>query len=186
MLSPMRSGTTTRTAILDAARARFGADGYERTTIRAVAGDVGIDPAMVMRYFGNKEGLFAAAATFELHLPDLTGVPPAQVAAALLPRFFAVWERDATFLALLRAAVTSETAAAKMREVFAEQVAPALAPAVPDHPAERAAMVGSQILGLALARYVLRTPPLAEMPPAELLEWLSPVIEHYLTSPARN
>jgi AcrR family transcriptional regulator len=179
----MRSGNTTRTAILDAARARFGADGYERTTIRAVAGDVGIDPAMVMRYFGNKEGLFAAAATFELHLPDLTGVPAEEVAEVLLPTFFAVWERDATFLALLRAAVTSETAAARMREVFAQQVAPALATVVPDHPAERAAMVGSQVLGLALTRYIIRTPPLVEMPRAELLAWLSPVIAHYLTAP---
>jgi AcrR family transcriptional regulator len=181
----MRSGNTTRTAILEAARARFGADGYERTTIRAVAGDVGIDPAMVMRYFGNKEGLFAAAATFELHLPDLTGVPPAEVAEVLLPTFFAVWERDATFLALLRAAVTSETAAAKMREVFVDQVAPTLATVVTDHSAERAAMVGSQVLGLALTRYIIRTPPLAEMSPAELLTWLAPVIEHYLTAPIR-
>jgi AcrR family transcriptional regulator len=179
----MRSGNTTRTAILEAARARFGADGYERTTIRAVAGDVGIDPAMVMRYFGNKEGLFAAAASFELHLPDLTGVPLEKVAEVLLPRFFAVWEKNATFLALLRAAVTSETAAAKMREVFTEQVSPALAPVVTDHQAERAAMVGSQVLGLALSRYVIRVPPLVEMSPEELLAWIGPVIEHYLRAP---
>lgn len=178
----MRTGPTTRAAILDAARARFGADGYERTTIRAVAGDVGIDPAMVMRYFGNKEGLFAAAASFELHLPDLTGVPPEKVAEVLLPRFFTVWERNATFLALLRAAVTSETAAAKMREVFTEQVSPALAPVVTDHQAERAAMVGSQVLGLALSRYVIRVPPLVEMSPEELLGWIGPVIEHYLST----
>lgn len=179
----MRSAGTTRAAILAAARSRFGADGYERTTIRAVAAEVGVDPAMVMRYFGNKEGLFAAAAEFELHLPDLTGVAPDRLAAALLPNFIAVWERDATFLALLRAAVTSETAAAKMRDVFAHQVTPTLAQAAVDRPAERAALVGATILGLAFSRYIIRTPPLAEMPPAELLAWIAPVVQHYLTAP---
>jgi AcrR family transcriptional regulator len=183
MLDAMRSATTSRAAILAAARHRFGAEGYERTTIRAVAADVGIDPAMVMRYFGNKEGLFAAAAEFELHLPDLTGVAPHRLAEVLLPSFFAVWEREGTFLALLRATVTSETAAAKMREVFARQVSPTLATAAIDHPAERAALVGATVLGLAFSRYVVKTPPLATMPPAELLTWVGPVIQHYLTSP---
>ena len=178
----MRSAGTTRTAILEAARRRFGAEGYERTTIRAVAGDVGIDPAMVMRYFGNKEGLFAAAAEFELNLPDLTGAAPEKLAERLLPSFFAIWEREGTFLALLRATVTSETAAAKMREVFAKQVSPALATAAIDRPAERAALVGTTILGLAFSRYIIKTPPLARMTPDELLTWVGPVIQHYLTA----
>ena len=59
--APRRSDAT-RAAILAAARERFAADGYERATIRAIAADAKIDPSMVMRYYGNKEKLFAAAA----------------------------------------------------------------------------------------------------------------------------
>ena len=71
---PRRSDAT-RAAILEAARERFAADGYERATIRAIARDAGIDPSMVMRYYGNKEGLFAAASEFDLRLPALGAVP---------------------------------------------------------------------------------------------------------------
>src|ERR1700741_3170244 len=115
MASPRaRNATQTRADILAAARQRFGSDGYERTTLRAVAADVGIDPALVIRYFGTKQDLFAAAAEFTLDLPDLTDVAPDDVADALLSSFFAVWEEDATFVALLRAAMTSPTAAERM------------------------------------------------------------------------
>ncbi|MEU2348070.1 TetR family transcriptional regulator [Modestobacter sp. NPDC049651] len=178
-----RSAAGTRAAILTAARTRFAADGYERTTLRAVAGDVGVDAALVVRYFGTKEALFSAAAEFELRLPDLAGVAPGDVAAALLPRFFAVWEEQGTFLALLRAAATSEAAAAAMREVFVRQVAPALAAVTPDQPARRAALVGSQVLGLAFTRYVLRAAPLAEMSRDELAAAVAPVLAHYLSGP---
>src|ERR687890_791509 len=65
----------TMAAILGAARRRFAADGFERTTIRAIAAEAGIDPSMVMRYYGSKDGLFAAAAAVHLHLPDLAAVP---------------------------------------------------------------------------------------------------------------
>ena len=121
MTARSRNAQETRAELLAAARARFAADGFERTTLRAVAADVGIDPALVIRYFGNKQELFAAAAEFTLDLPDLSDVEPDELAEALLPRFLAVWEDDGQFLALLRAAMTSPAAADKMREVFAEQ-----------------------------------------------------------------
>ena len=143
-----RSATATRAAILAAARSRFAVEGYERTTLRAVAGDVGVDAAMVIRYFGGKEALFAEAADLDLRLPDLTGVGKEDLAGVLLPHFFAVWEEDATFLALLRASATSTRAATVMREVFATQVAPALAVVVPDHPVERAGLLGSPGVGI--------------------------------------
>lgn len=75
-----RPAAETKSVILAAARERFAADGYERATIRAIAADAAIDPSMVMRYYGNKERLFAAAAEFDLELPDLTQVPRAQIA----------------------------------------------------------------------------------------------------------
>lgn len=179
-----RSAPATRAAILAAARERFGGEGYERTTLRAVAADVGVDPAMVIRYFGSKEALFAAAADLDLHLPDLAGRPADDVVDALLQRFFAVWEDDATFLALMRASVTSPTAADTMRDVFVAQVAPALGAATPDHPVERAALAGSLVLGLALQRYVLGVPVLVAMSRDELVAWLGPLLRQALTGPA--
>jgi AcrR family transcriptional regulator len=185
MASPRaRNAHQTRADILAAARLRFGSDGYERTTLRAVAADVGVDPALVIRYFGSKQDLFAAAAEFTLDLPDLTAVHPDDVADALLPSFFAVWEEDATFVALLRAAVTSTTAAATMRRIFATQVAPKLAAVTPDHPVQRAGLMGAFVVGLATARYVLNNPSVADLGHDELIAWARPVIRQLLVGPA--
>jgi AcrR family transcriptional regulator len=185
MASPRaRNATQTRADILAAARLRFGSDGYERTTLRTVAADVGVDPALVIRYFGSKQDLFAAAAEFTLNLPDLTAVHPDDVADALLPSFFAVWEEDATFVALLRAAMTSPTAAATMRRIFATQVAPKLAAVTPDHPAQRAGLMGAFIIGLATTRYVLTNPGVADLGHDELIAWARPVILQLLVGPA--
>jgi len=177
-----RRSEATRTAILAAARERFAAEGYERATIRAIAADASIDPAMVMRYFGSKERLFAAAAEFDLRLPDLTAVPPDAVGDALVSHFLARWESDETLTALLRAGVTHEAAATRMRAIFAAQVAPALA-RLCDDPAEvptRAGLVATQILGLALCRYVLRLPPLVAMSRDEVVRWFGPTMQRYL------
>jgi AcrR family transcriptional regulator len=179
-----RNATQTRADILATARLRFGTDGYERTTLRAVAADVGVDPALVIRYFGSKQDLFAAAAEFTLDLPDLTAVHPDDVADALLPSFFAVWEEDATFVALLRAAMTSPTAAATMRRIFATQVAPKLAAVTPDHPAQRAGLMGAFVIGLATTRYVLANPAVAGLGHDELIAWARPVIRQLLVGPA--
>jgi AcrR family transcriptional regulator len=179
-----RNANQTRADILAAARQRFGSDGYERTTLRAVAADVGIDPALVVRYFGSKQDLFAAAAEFTLELPDLTMVEPDDVADALLPSFFAVWEEDTTFVALLRAAMTSPTAADTMRHVFATQVAPKLAVVTPDHPEQQAALMGAFVIGLATTRYVLANPAVANMSHDELIRWAGPVIRQLLVGSA--
>ena len=180
----VRNARETRADILAAARARFGSDGYERTTLRAVAADVGVDPALVIRYFGNKQDLFAAAAEFTLDLPDLSTVDPDDVADALLPSFFAVWEDDTTFLALLRASMTSPTAAETMRQVFATQVAPTLFAIAPDHPAERAGLMGAFVIGLATTRYVLANPAIASLSHDDLVRWARPVIRQLLVGPA--
>jgi AcrR family transcriptional regulator len=185
MASPRaRNAGKTRADILSAARVRFGSDGYDRTTLRTVAADVGVDPALVIRYFGSKQDLFAAAAEFTLDLPDLSAVNPDDVADALLPTFFAVWEEDSTFVALLRAAMTSPTAAETMRHVFATQVAPKLAAITPDHPAERAGMMGAFVIGLATTRYVLANPAIAGLSHDDLIRWARPVIHHLLVGPA--
>ena len=124
--APRRSDAT-RAAILRAARERFAADGYDRATIRAIAADARIDPSMVMRYYGSKEGLFAAAAEFDLRLPDLAGVPPEQLGEPLVRHFLDRWEGDETLAALLRAAATNPGAAERMRGIFADQLTAAVA-----------------------------------------------------------
>ena len=179
-----RNASRTRADILAAARRRFGAEGYERTTLRAVAADVGVDAALVIRYFGSKQNLFGAAADFAIELPDLSGLDPDDVANILLQRFFAVWEEDETFVALLRAAMTSQLAADTLRQVFAQQIAPKLVTATPDHPVQRAGLTGAFVIGLAMTRYVLVNPPVANLSRDELCRWAAPVIRQLLTGPA--
>lgn len=179
-----RRSDATRAAILEAARERFAADGYERATIRAVARDAGIDPSMVMRYYGNKAGLFAAASEIDLKLPDLTSVPRDQLGALLVRHFLDRWERDETLTAMVRVAVTNEAGADRLRGVFVEQIRPALAAvcAVPEEDASRAALVGSQLVGMGMLRYVLLLPPAVDLGREEVVSWLAPTIQHYLTA----
>jgi AcrR family transcriptional regulator len=179
-----RDGQATRAAILEIARSQFGDHGFERTTIRSVASAAGVDPALVMHYFGSKAELFAAASRFDITFPDLSDVAPDRVADVLVPMFVGAWGPQGPFLPLLRAAATNPVAAEALLQVFVDQVAPALAAVVPDHAADRAALVGSQLLGLAVARYILGVPPLAGMGDAQLIEWLRPVLAHYLADPA--
>jgi AcrR family transcriptional regulator len=179
---PRRSDAT-RSAILAAARERFAADGYERATIRGIAAGARIDPSMVMRYYGSKEGLFAAAAEFELGLPDLAQLPREQVGPRLAAYFLDRWEDDDILQALLRVGVTNEAAAARLRAIFADQLAPVVASVVPPgvDAAARAGLVASQVLGVALTRYVLRLPPIASMGSDELVGWMGPTLQRYLT-----
>lgn len=185
MTAPRRSDAT-RAAILDAARERFAADGYERATIRAIARDAGIDPSMVMRYYGNKEGLFAAASEFDLRLPEVGALPARDIGAVLVTHFLDRWEQDEVLTALLRVGVTNEAGAERMRTIFREQLGPIAAGVCPDpaEAADRASLVASQILGMALARYVLRLPRAVDMPREEIVAWLGPTVQRYLTDPS--
>jgi AcrR family transcriptional regulator len=177
-----RRGDVTRAAILAAARERFASDGYERATIRAIAADAQIDPALVMRYFGNKEGLFAAAAEIDLRLPDLAALPRKSVGTVLVEHFLSRWEDDEILQALLRTAATNAQAAERLRGVFATQVAPRLAAVCGDPKSAplRAGLVASQLLGFALCRYLLELPPVATMKRADAVKWLAPTVQRYL------
>ncbi|MGP8300888.1 TetR/AcrR family transcriptional regulator [Streptomyces inhibens] len=180
---PRRSAAT-RAAILAAARDRFAADGYERATIRAIAKDARIDPSMVMRYYGNKEGLFAAASEIDLRVPDLSRVPREELGARLVRHFLERWECDETLTAMMRVGVTNEAGAERMRGVFAEQMGPVLAVVspVPEEAPTRAALIASQMLGMALCRYVLHLPPAVGLSHDEVVAWLAPTVQRYLTA----
>ncbi|MEU9997903.1 TetR family transcriptional regulator [Streptomyces sp. NPDC048370] len=184
-MTTARRSDATRAAILEAAREHFASDGYDRATIRAIARDAGIDPSMVMRYYGSKEGLFTAASDFELDLPELGALPSRHIGAVLVTHFLERWERDDVLTALLRVGVTNPAGVERMQEIFAGQLGPITRGVCPD-PADaprRAALVASQILGMALTRYVLRLPPAVEMSTDEVVAWLGPTVQRYLTDP---
>src|SRR6266480_2491344 len=180
----VRQKGKTKARLLAAAREHFAASGYERATIRAIAAAAGIDPALVMRYFGNKEKLFAAAAELDLRLPDLTAVPRGTVGAVLVRYFLDRWEGDESLQALLRAAVSHKVAVARLRAIFATQVMPAVAPLGRDRAtaATRVGLIATQMLGMALCRYVLRLPPVVALDRAAVIRWLGPTIQRYLTN----
>jgi len=180
---PVRRSDATKSAILAAAREQFAAVGYQAATIRVIAAAAEIDPAMVMRYFGNKEKLFAAAAEFDLRLPDLSEVPRKDVGAALVAHFLNRWEDDETLMALLRTAVTNEAAAGRLQEIFATQMAPLVAKLCGEPRAAaamRAGLIASQILGLALCRYVLKLPPVVGLKHAEIVSRVGATVQAYL------
>ena len=191
----------TREAILAAAQARFGDYGYDGATIRGIAADAGVDAALVHHYFGTKERLFAAA----MRLPV---VPSELVAAALAPdarepgqslgehllrTVLGVWdvaEIRATLVGLIRSAVTSEQAAGMLREFATEailgRIAGAAAAGPPGADAQfRAALVASQVLGLALTRYVLELDPIAAAGTDDLAAAIGPTLERYLAGDIR-
>lgn len=172
-----RNAEATRAAILAAARAQFASLGFDRTTVRAVAGAAGCDPVLVYRYFGNKNRLFVEAVSVDLRLPDLSGLPRAQVVATMVAHFFKVWEDDPTFIGLLRASAGSEEAVQAMRAFFAESVLPRLCQVVRDASPQRAAVAGSFIVGLAWSRYILGNPLLTALSREEFLQLAAPGFE---------
>jgi AcrR family transcriptional regulator len=183
--TPRRSDAT-RAAILDAARRRFAADGFQKATIRAIAADADIDPSMVMRYYGNKDGLFAAAVDVDLGLADLGDIDRDRLGETLLRHAINVWERPPAseiLLTLLRSSITDDRAIAKLQEIFAGQVMPAvLRTGAPEDAPRRAGLMATQVLGIALTRYILKLPPVVAMTPDQLVAYIAPTLQRYLTS----
>jgi AcrR family transcriptional regulator len=180
---PRSAGT--RRAILDAARSAFAARGYEQTTIRAVAAQSGVDASMVMRYFGSKAGLFTAAATADLQIPDLRAVPAGRRGELLVRHVVDRWEdgaRDDELILLLRTAVTSEAVAAQLQAAVGQLITGPIAALGDESAAERGAYIGAQLLGLALCRYILRLEPLASLPAGDVVAAVAPSVQRYLTA----
>jgi AcrR family transcriptional regulator len=185
-----RRSDATRGAILRAARARFAADGYQKATIRAIAADAGIDPSMVMRYYGTKDRLFAAAVDVDLRLPDITRIPKSRLGVTLVAHFLQRWEGDPAddgLLMLLRSAATDEAAAHRLHTAFRDQLVPMVRRLRTGkrEAAERAGLIATQMLGLALCRNILRLPPVAAMSPDVLVARIGPTVQRYLTGVSR-
>lgn len=174
----------TRRAILGAARAMFAARGYEQTTIRAVAAQAEVDASMVMRYFQSKAGLFTAAVTTDLRVPDLRAVTAGGRGESLVRYFVDRWEgpgRDDKLIALLRTAVTSDAVAEQVQATFSQRLTEPIAALGEERAPERAALIAAQLFGLALCRYILRFEPLASLPADEVVAAVAPSVAHYLS-----
>ncbi|HEX2049201.1 MAG TPA: TetR family transcriptional regulator [Actinomycetota bacterium] len=193
-LSPKHTGrrpgnSGSRDAILDAARREFAEHGYEGATMRAIAREADVDAALIHHFFGSKEGVFAA--TVEDAMRD-TGAISETVAGNLddvgervVRMYVALWddaERRSPLLAIIRSAVSHDDAARLLREFIGRQVLGRVAAALPRPDAAlRASLVGSQLVGLAMLRYIVRVEPLASADPETVVASVAPTVQRYLT-----
>jgi AcrR family transcriptional regulator len=181
----------TREAIVAAARSHFSAAGYEGGTVRGIAAEAGVDPSLVMHYFGSKEGVFRAAMDFPVDpaefIPKLLA-PGLDGLGERLARFFLeTWDSPAgsPLLGLIRSVVGSDRAAAMLREFISREVLGRLAEALDlDQPQLRASLAASQLIGLAMLRYVVKLEPLASAPSKQVAMWVAPSIQRYLADPS--
>jgi AcrR family transcriptional regulator len=181
--------STTRSDILTAARASFAEHGYDRASVRSIAARAGVDPALVHRFFGSKDDLLVAALTMAMNpserIPELMEGEPGELGERLIQYFFSVWEQSPSreiLIGLLRSAATNERAATLLREFFGGEVLARVAAPLGDADAQlRAALVSSQLVGLALLRYIIRIEPVASAPRENLAAAYAPTLQRYLT-----
>jgi AcrR family transcriptional regulator len=184
--------TTTREAIAEAARRQFAELGYDRTTLRGIAGEAGVDAALVVRFYGSKEALFrevmALPPAVAEAMAGLAEGPTATVGRRLAEVIVGMLEDPrsrSVVIGRIRAASSHPEAAALVRETVTRDVGRLVAAVTDDEPETRAVLVGSQIVGLALARYVVRVEPLASLPAADVIDYIAPVFQHYLVGTLR-
>ncbi|MGH3435802.1 MAG: TetR family transcriptional regulator [Sciscionella sp.] len=186
------SGEDTRAALLTAAREVFTEQGYERATVRAIAGRAGVDAAMVNHWFGGKDELFLQAIVrLPFHPSELVERllqgDNATLAWRMIRTFLEVWDSNGggALTALVRSISAHEAAAAALRGLFVRQVfRPVIAAVAPDESAQRselrAALCASQLIGLGMARYVLKFEPLASADAATVVDAIAPTVQRYL------
>ena len=178
----------TREKILAAARAQFARKGYDGATIRGIAAAARVDPRLVLHYFESKEGIFRAALDFpfdpEKAIPELLK-PGLDGLGVRLARFFLeLWDSPAGARAhaLIRSVVASDDAAALMRDFATREILARVAQALElDHPRVRASLAASQLVGIAMLRYVVKVEPLASARADRLARWIGPTLQRYFT-----
>ncbi|WP_430790044.1 TetR family transcriptional regulator [Actinoplanes sp. G11-F43] len=180
----------TREAILEAARGAFAEKGFDGASIRAIATGARVDPALVHHYFGTKDKLFLAAMNSPLDpldmLAEATAGERGEIGTRMVRAFLEIWDgpRGTAGVALLRSAVGSEWTTKLFREFVVTQVLRRALPGLGLDPEEgrlRMTLAGSQLVGLALARYVIKVEPLASAPAETLVAAYGPALQRYLT-----
>lgn len=181
--------SSARADILEAARASFAEHGYDRATIRDIARRAAVDPALVIHYFGSKEALFGQALELPLQPREVFARAIAagedQLGVTIVRTFLEAWEppeNRVRLMAMLRSALTNEAAMDMIRGLLVREVFGPITAAlgVPDAQL-RATLVGSQLLGLAVMRYVGRIEPLASASIDALVAAIGPTVQRYLT-----
>lgn len=183
-----RGGGDTRAEILAAARTEFGSGGFDATSIRTIAGAAGCDPALIHHYFGTKAELFRAA--LEIPIDPTTvaarvaGAPMGRRGRVIIDAVLDVWESPAgdALLAGLRTMLgtTAETALVK-EFIFSQLIEPATAGLAGADRKWRRNLLASQMLGVLMARYVLKVEPMASLPPGDVAGAVAPTLQRYLT-----
>jgi len=179
----------TRERIAEAARRLFAERGFDRTSVRAVAAEAGVDPALVHHYFGTKQRLFIEAVDFPIDAVraiETLAVDDVELVGERLVRFaLQLWDDPVVLprlLGVLRSAVTDPQAAALLARLFTRQGPIQLLHALgADQPDLRAELVGTQLVGLAVARHVLRVEPLASADHETIVAAVGPTMQRYLT-----
>ena len=186
-----RGETRTRDAILASARRLFAERGYDRASLRAIAADAGVDPALVSHFFGTKQRLFVEVVEFPFDpaetLPRILAGDRATIGtrlAELVVGLLETPEARARITGVVRAAASEPEAARMVRELLMREVwAPAAAVLGVEDAELRMNLVGSQIVGLVMARYVVGAEPLASLPPDHLVAAIGPTLQRYLVEP---
>jgi AcrR family transcriptional regulator len=183
--------SVTRGAILAAARRQFAELGFDRTTMRSVAAEADVDPALVSHYFGSKQQLFLEVVELPFDpaavLPGLLAGDRRKVGERLARLFMSVLDNpDARdrWIGMIRAAASEPAAAETLREILTQRVFVPLAETLGVEDAQlRATLVGSQIVGLVMARHVVGVEPLASLPSEDVARVVGPTLQRYLTQP---
>ena len=189
-----RPGTPdTRAEILEAARLVFAERGFDRATIRTIAAEAGVDPAMIHHYFGTKDQLFTASIDRPAAVTDrvlhLLAQDPQDLGRHLAETFFSVWENEqprTALLGILRSAMGGEDqAVVAFRQFLTSVLVAQLAPKIRGDGARlRALLMASQLVGVAMTRYVMRLEPIATAPISEVIDLVAPRLQSYLEDTA--
>lgn len=181
-----RDAEATKERLVLAARKMFSEQGFDGTTVREIAAHAEVNPALINRYFGGKDQLFAEAVSIDLALPDLSEVKRGAVGTTLAMHFFKRWEgdeHDDLLRVLIRTAATNPDAAARIREVLGKQVLPMIETlSDPATASQRAYFVATQILGLAYTRYVIGLPT-KEIEQERLVSLIGDTLQRYILDP---
>ena len=176
----------TKSAILAAAREVFGQAGFDRATIRAVAAEADVDPALVMHHFGSKRGLFVAAHELPFDPDELVSrivaAPPGERGRRLTEAYLAMLDRPSSpALSLLRAATTDDDAARMLREFVTDTLLGRASELAPGDDAElRLTLAAAQLVGVALGRNVFGFEPLRELSVDRLVDAIAPTVQRHL------
>lgn len=156
--------------------------------MRSVAAEAGVDPALLIHYFGNKEGLFIAAMGLPFKQSEvfsgLQELPVPEAAATIVRVFIQMTDTDESrnaILALVRSAVSNEMAAAMFREFVTEELLTIISVLIDREDARiRASLVAAQLVGIAMMRHIAKVDALAHATQEEVVTLVAPVIEQYL------